>query len=65
MEGGKHRCSLALVSGGVATDILHNIRVACLTNLFHVDIIRGVRMHIEKFIKKTKISKFFRKFVVI
>lgn len=54
MEGGKHRYSLALFSGGMARGILHNTKIASLTDLFHVDIIRGVRMHIDKFIKNMK-----------
>ncbi|KAK1364765.1 Mediator of RNA polymerase II transcription subunit 36a-like protein [Heracleum sosnowskyi] len=54
MEGGKHCYSLALFSGGMAHSILHNTKIASLADLFHVDIIRGVRMHIDKFIKDMK-----------
>ncbi|GAU14997.1 hypothetical protein TSUD_47920 [Trifolium subterraneum] len=54
MEGNKHCYSLALFNPFMADEIVGNARIACHSNEFHNDIIRGVRMNIDKFFENMK-----------
>ncbi|KAK1354121.1 hypothetical protein POM88_047377 [Heracleum sosnowskyi] len=53
-EGGKACYSLAVPSGMMANHIAYKTKIACSVNLFHEEIIRGVRMNIDKFFKDLK-----------
>lgn len=53
-EGGKYRYTIAAPTPLIGSQILHNTNIACSASLFHHEIIRGVRMHIDKFFENMK-----------
>jgi hypothetical protein len=53
MEGGEHCYSLVLSNITISGKIV-KAKIACSSNVIHIDIARGVRMNIDKFFKKLK-----------
>jgi hypothetical protein len=54
MEGGEHCYSLVLSNITISGKIV-KAKIACSSNVIHIDIARGVRMNIDKFFKKLKV----------
>ncbi|KAK1358154.1 NOP5NT domain-containing protein [Heracleum sosnowskyi] len=53
-DGGKDSYSLAVPTDMMANHIVEKTKIPCSINLFHDEIIRGVRMHIDRFFKDLK-----------
>jgi hypothetical protein len=55
MKGGEHCYRLAIPNPCTAGEIISNTKIACTGDTLHIDILRGVRMNIDKFFKKLKV----------
>ncbi|KAL1808451.1 hypothetical protein ACET3Z_025441 [Daucus carota] len=54
MEGDEHCLSLALFNPLMEDKLAMDAKIACSASPFHIDIIRGVRMNLDKFFKNMK-----------
>jgi hypothetical protein len=55
MKGGEHCYNLAIPNPCTAGEIISNTNIACTGDTLHIDILRGVRMNIDKFFQNMKV----------
>lgn len=61
-EGKKPKFSLGVIDPKIGSQISEVTKIPCQSNEFVVELIRGVRLHFDKFINDLKVSIFFGSF---